>query len=420
MSQKAELFTYLADMMFLTGRRESALDFGKQALSYARLTHAIIPLVKSGVMIVMILLEHKEASAAADILNSLELEITENQGKLGPQIATARAWLGLHKARQLFIGGDGSAASTLLKDVIDLLELTAGVDPNVLADCYSMRSILHWLQGESILAINDLNQAIKLVSLAGYEYAESALRGNLGLCYRTVGELGKAEETLLRCIRLAERSRLYYRLAFDVGSLALVFLSQGRIQDALVMSERHKTLAKDHSSPAENMRALDIYGMIKFHAGDSQSAQMILEQNVPAYENQSGKTDIIIQLAYISRCYIALGKTDQAIHAAEKAFDYAEQQSYLPPKIMGMRSLAETGMPEQSKSLLNQALTLARQCHRLLDEAACLLSLAAVEQDENDKKKLWEDGSQILQKLGADAWLEGHSPKRPPQMPFVL
>lgn len=420
--QKAQLLAHLSRIMFLTGRRETALEFGKRAFSNACSADDIVSLTKSGVMVGSILLEHLEAQNGSDILNFVEQEIVkkELQGAYILDAAVARTHFVLQKTRRMRQEGYLDAALALLNDSIDHLKSIPEIDPTVPADVYSARSVTHWLQGNSLSAIDDLNQAIDLVSRTGYESEERAFRGNLGLCYRTAGQLKQAEEILLNCILLAERSRTYYRLSFDLGSLALVFLSQGRIEDALVSNKRHIALAKDYSSPAENMRAQDIFGMIKFYAGDYMSAQIVLEKNLPYYESQTGKLDLILQLAYLSGCYKALGKTDQAISAAEKGFDYAEQQNLLPPKIFALRALAEVRTPSQSKVLLNQALALSHQCHRLLDEAACLISLAGVEENKEEQKKLWDSGEKILQEIGASLWVEGCSPLHLPKIPVVM
>ena len=420
--QKAEFFAHLSRVMFLTGRRQAALELGKRAFSLDRSVNGIVPFTRSGIRVASILFEHKEIQPATEILNLVEHEIAkeESDNRFASDVASARAYFTLFKARRLSIEGLDIAALGLLNEMIDHLKPTSGIDPEIVADSYSYRATIHWLRGESLLAIDDLNQAIALMSQAGYESRERAFRGNLGLCYRTAGQLKQAEETLLNCVLLAERSRTYYRLSFDLGSLSLVFLSQGRIQDALASSQRHIALAKDYSSPAENMRALDIFGMIKFHAGDYQVAKIALEKNLPDYENQTGKVDLITQLAYLSCCYKALGKTDQAMSTAEKNFAYAEQQRFLPPKIFALRALAEVRMPNQSKALLEQALVLTRQCHRRLDEAACLLSLAGIEENEGEQKMLWDLGEQILHEIGAAWWMSGYSPSHSPQLPFTM
>jgi tetratricopeptide (TPR) repeat protein len=417
--EKAELLTYLADMMYLTGRRDESLKLGKLAFSYACSANAMIPMARSGTKAALILLEQAEEQAAADIMNSIEDAIREQETRGNLDCVTAQVYPIVYKARQLRFKGRLDTALVLLTDMLEKLKSTPKISPNVLADCYSARSAIHWSQGESLLAIDDSKQAIALASLAGYEFEGNAYSSSLGMYYWTVGELKAAEETLLNCIRREEQANVYYWLAYNVGNLALVFLSQGRIQDALVMVEQHIALAKDHTSPAENMRALDNYGIIKFHAGDYLSAQTALEQNIPIYENQTTRTNLIVQLANLSRCYRALSETDRAINVAEKAFEYAEQQSYPAAKIIALRCLAEIRVPEESKALLYRALALARQCHKVLDEAACLLSLAGLEENENQQKELWTEGTQILTKIGASAWLEGCSVKHPPKIALM-
>ncbi len=73
----------------------------------------------------------------------------------------------------------------------------------------------------------------------------------------------------------------------------------------------------------------------------------------------------------------------------------------------------------ENEALLRQALSLARDLQRRLDEAACLLSLSALVEDDTERNALWQAGADILTQCGAAAWLTGRTPQNPPFIPMI-
>jgi len=315
--------------------------------------------------------------------------------------------------------GSWDKALALADQIIQQLESLPQIDLNVLADAYADRAGLRWALDEYPQTVQDTTLAIELLAQGGYQFTENSIRGNLGLAYWSMGELNLAEETLRRSILVSEHLHTYWRLAYDVGNLALVYLCRGHFREALALGERHLVLARDSDNTVEAMRALDNCGLIKLHQEDYAFAFQSLGETLPFYEQQNMKNALVLSWANLSRCYLDTGQAEKALSFAEKAFDLAAQQVSPSLKIIALRCLAEQQPREQQLILLHQALELARGCHRQLDEAACLLSLSAVVESLDKQDDLWKQGVFLLNKIGASAWLQGCSPSCPPRIVIV-
>jgi len=97
-----------------------------------------------------------------------------------------------------------------------------------------------------------------------------------------------------------------------------------------------------------------------------------------------------------------------------RAMDRAREIGSSSLTVIALRSLAEQAPLEQREPLLQEALRLARQTHRRLDKAACLLSLSALK-DGQEQRVLWKQRPRLLDHMGAAAWAQGVHLKTRPQ-----
>ena len=136
-------------------------------------------------------------------------------------------------------------------------------------------------------------------------------------------------------------------------------------------------------------------------------------------EDQNLSGAVVMDCICLSLCYQGLGQEERAIRLAERAWEVAQCLGKPVFQALALRCLAEH-RPAQRFDLLERALELAREAHRPLDEAACLLSLASLTDDEEVRQRLWQQGVRILERIGATAWLEGASPCDPPQIIILM
>ncbi|MBP7962372.1 MAG: hypothetical protein KBG20_09125 [Caldilineaceae bacterium] len=91
-------------------------------------------------------------------------------------------------------------------------------------------------------------------------------------------------------------------------------------------------------------------------------------------------------------------------------------------QIIALRCNAEIqhSLSEQ-KETLNEALLLARSHNRRFDEAACLLDMSnAIEEGEEEKEYLWQQGTRLLNEIGASKWLHRASEAHSLYLPLLI
>jgi len=76
--------------------------------------------------------------------------------------------------------------------------------------------------------------------------------------------------------------------------------------------------------------------------------------------------------------------------------------------------------PAERRELLTEMWAAARATGRPMDEAGCLFALAAIDADPAERAAHYRAGVELVQQMGATAWLVGRSPANPPWLPMMI
>lgn len=404
----------LAHLLFHTGRLEQALAVGQNALEQAIIGNVPYVLARAASLLITILQCQGNAQAAGNLLEQTETWLTQCM-----DAGSALAYLYCSRATLLRRQGHLDEAVTWADRAVALAKRCPADDPYLLAEAYNTRGIMHWAWGKYITAAADLNQAAKLYTGTGDHYAKAAIRGNLGLVYWSIGDLDQAEVSIRHAIAISERQGARWRLAPDVGNLGLVYLSRGEMERALAYVEEHLHLATQNQDVHEKMRARVNLGIVRLNQKNFDAALPDLETAGSFARERGGRESRICIYVNLARCLANLGREDEALALARDAFSLAQETHAPALKVISLRGLAERLPRDQQAPYLQEALQLTRQSERQLDEAACLLSLAALE-DGKEQTVLWNQGTRLLKKINATAWLSNCVPQTPPQIVLFL
>lgn len=277
-------------------------------------------------------------------------------------------------------------------------------DRETRGDWYHNRGLIRcWIQSDYQAALEDFERARKEFAFAGQIGREVGVIADVGLVAWNLGELDIAEEKLtLSRARLAQISGEQHRLIKISGHLGLVYLSQGKLEDALKSIGYQFNLASDLRFQKEIRRALGNRGIVKFHLGRYDDAIADLKACIQATNAMNeGLAHAQINM---SRCYRAKNDLETAHKIASKALQFAEEKQYMSLKLIAKRALAECSSDSQAAYLLQDALALARSSRRRFDEAACLLALANYPESKTIRNRLLQQGKAILEAIGAGYW----------------
>jgi tetratricopeptide (TPR) repeat protein len=408
----ARYFSLLVELAFLlldTGRLEQALDLGVQVVAQNSEACAPTPLAQAVALVVQILMRQGKMADAQHVLEQVEQ-------RLGQSTDARGGWVYLCVARAAFLRRQGNLqeALTWADRAVAAAEAPSNDDLHLSGDVCHFRGVMRWAWGEYALAAADLNQAAVLYANSGDHYAEAHVQGNLGLVYWSLGELDQAESLFRQMIATAEQQGARWQMAVATGNLGLVCLSRGKLKQSLEYSEQHLRLATLNQDVQEMMRARGIRGTTLLHLGNFVAALADLDVERVFCEKRGSPEGIVCNYVSYARCLAALGRGEQARALAQRALDIARNSSP-SMQVLALRSLAEQSPVTQQEPPLKEAMSLARQMGRQLDQAACLLSLAALKKGE-EQTALWTQGERLLKRMGAAAWLKRHSPQNPPQI----
>ncbi len=105
---------------------------------------------------------------------------------------------------------------------------------------------------------------------------------------------------------------------------------------------------------------------------------------------------------------------------AQENYAAALKLDYPKLHIVTARCLALFLPPERQEALLRHTLALARRHGRLMDEAGCLFSLAAITDDAEARAACFRQAQELLALMGCPQWWEGRSIDDPPLLPMMI
>lgn len=296
---------------------------------------------------------------------------------------------------------------------------TAGAsDASLTADAYNVRGVMHWAAVHYPEAARDLERALAGYRAAGDRRAVTRVRGTLGLVWWSLGELNRAEALFRDVTRQAEADGDGLQAAINIGNLGLVALCRAKFGAAWEHFARQLALAEKNGDRHEAMRALGNRAIVRLHRGDCAAAMadLRIEQE---FAEQSGRPEgLLCNYVTQARCLAGLGQAIEARTLAERTVTMARQTGSAALTIIALRCLAEHVTPDAAIAALAEALNLAQQTGRRLDEAACLLALAGLTAGP-EQTITWRAGQRILTAIGAGAWLRGCTPDNPPRIVLI-
>ncbi len=417
--RQAEFQSYLANLLFDTGRLDEALKVGEAALIQARAHGTIKPLALAGCTVVQTLLQYGRSNEARRMLHTFLAEVSVADA--APHCERTLALARLRLQQLVFLRHDNRLddAITQASQIVAQLKALPETDEHLLAEACRDLSTMAWAAGHYPEAVREIQRAIQMFAELGDEFAEVDARGNLGLIYCTMTEFHRAEEEMRRLIMMAERLNARWQLTHAVDYLGVIYLMRGELDRAARTFDRAVDLARSLGDLKSLHRIQSNRAVVWLYQGKYEAAIPDLEADFNFSEEQNLSGAVVMDCICLSLCYQGLGQEERAIRLAERAWEVAQRLGKPVFQALALRCLAEHHLARRC-DLLERALVLASKAHRPLDEAACLLSLAGLTEDEKERQFLWQQGVRILARIGATAWLADASPRDPPRIIILM
>ncbi len=420
-AQQAEYLAYTADLLLNVGQLTGALGSAREAMTLARRAGAGWPLAVGG-------------NAAAAALRSLarydEAQAVIDEARAGlaavepPQpaarAAMAGALLDLEQMDLLRYFKRLDDALALGEALIERLSVVEGIDSHDLATAYLRRATIIWVSGRYPAAAADLQRAAALFRRADNPLQAVFAEGNLGVVYYSNARYAEAERLMLAAINAAEEANARYRLVSDLGDLSVVYIALGRMDLAYDYANRMVKLATELGNHAELSRGRGNRGYALLGLGRYEEALADIEYSLDLYRQQGRVEGTIVTVIDLVIYLRGIGDETEAVRLAEENYEAARREAFPHLRVVTARCLALFPPPARQRALLEEALALAREHERPMDEAGCLFSLAAVELDAAERTHLYDQAVELLHRMGCPGWLDGKSMDDPPLLPMTI
>jgi tetratricopeptide (TPR) repeat protein len=332
------------------------------------------------------------------------------------------AWVKFHLMELEILREKGKTdeALTLVNQMITLYEEIDDAGGAFSAELHVHRSTLLWVKARYPESIQDLEIAIRFYLQNEDLFNAESLKSNLGLVYWTMGEFAKAQKSLSEAITFYQKCGADHLMAYDIGNLGLVYFAQGNLEQAKQKTLEHIEFSDRIGFATESYRGHANLADILYYFG--QFEQAIDEHDlVDDYFRERGSREgYQLGKVWSASCRAKLGEVDKAITELNTILEWCSHHQSRVLEALTHRALALWLPLSERASHLRQSLNLARAQGRQLEEAACLLMLAREMVDPKQQKETWSAGVQILERIGATAWLEGSSIDNPPFIPMFI
>ena len=420
-ARQAEYLAYAADLLLNAGRLAPALDTARQALALARRNGAAWPLAVAGNTASATLRSLARYDEAQEIIDEIRADLARmEQPRPAARAAMVIALLDLEEMDLLRHFKRLDDALALSESLIEQLSVVPGVDPHDLAMLHLRRATIVWAGGRYQAAAEDLQRSAALFRVAGDPLQATFAEGNLGLVYYSMSRYAEAEALMLAAIRAAEETNARYRLVSDLGDLSVVYIVLGRMNLAYDYTDRMVRLAGELGNSAELSRGRGNRGYALLGLGRYEEALGDIEFSLDLYRRQGRVEGTLVTTIDLVIYLRGIGDEAQAARLAEENYAAARRENFPHLHIVTARCLALFPPAARQRALLEEALALAREHKRPLDEAGCLFSLSGLANDKATRDTYYRAAERLLQQMGATGWLVGKSPTDPPLLPMTI
>ena len=419
----SQLSAALADVYCQLGRLEEARQIASELLNDENLAPGNYAdlVFRCGGVWVSTLLRLGQMEQARQVSQQLSARLEAAAARISSlQLVNARAVLALQSALIARHQGRHSTAIEIMNSAIRDVAAAQGFDRYFLSDLLENRAVFYWAQSQYQAALDDLQTIQTKYITAEDALLMASLHGNRGLIYWGMHRFSDAEAELHQAIAFTEKSKAIYLLMKQVGNLGIICMSRGDLPNALTYIARQLELAEIVNDDHEKLMAHCNQAITLAFAGHPNLALPELLAAIQNYEKQARTEPLACACLDLATCYYFLGERALSATTAQKAFDLIEKNDYAQLRVIALRGQALNREPAAAREMLQQALSLARENDRRLDEAGCLLWLAHLTLDTLQREAHWQAGVQILTDIGAEQWAQGKSAGDPVFVPLFM
>ncbi len=243
-------------------------------------------------------------------------------------------------------------------------------------------------------AISKYREALPLLRSSGNHERAATVLNNVGLFYRTLGELNHALDFYNQALTLRRQIGDRRGEAISLDDLGYIYVELGEMQKGLDLYEQ--ALAIERADKSQRLEAITLtnMGSVYFALGETDRALDYYSRALPLFKAVGGRPREAVTLTNMGAIYFSRGEHEKALEFYDRALAL-QQALNVRASIANTRLhmgllYAKQGEKEKAFDFLNQALEFARKIGNPFTEGEVLAVIGEVYYEAGEKQKAFE------------------------------
>jgi CHAT domain-containing protein/Tfp pilus assembly protein PilF len=264
-------------------------------------------------------------------------------------------------------------------------------------------------------AILKYKESLPLLRSSGNREREATVLNNVGVFYKTLGELSDSRDFYNQALALRREIGDPRGEAISLDHLGYVHVALGEIQKGLDFYDQALNLERANKSRRGEANTLSNIGAVYAELGDTERALDFYSRSLPLYRAVGGRPREALALTRIGSVYFSRGENEKALEFYERALALQQTLNIRSAIADTRRQIgilyAKLGESVKAFDYLNQALDFGRKIGNRYLEAEALTSIGEVYYDTSENEKALECFKQALplQQASGDMRGEAHT-----------
>ena len=279
-----------------------------------------------------------------------------------------------------------------------------------------VQHVLIWLNELTYIcqAIGDLDKAeqsilksLEISEKLGLQAQMANNYGNLGLLYQTRSDLDQAEQMHKKSLEIEEKLGRLEGMASDYGNLGLIYQTRGEFDQAERMHKKSLEIEEKLGRPEGMARQYGNLGMIYGRRGDFEQAEQMLKKSLEIDEKLGRLESMASVYGNLGLIYQMRGDLNKAEQMHKKSLEITERLGLLEGMATQYSNLGliykKRGDLDEAEQMHNKALEIDEKLGRFEGMAIQYGNLGLIYQKrgELDKaKECWEKALEIFRNVG--------------------
>ncbi len=243
-------------------------------------------------------------------------------------------------------------------------------------------------------ALSKYREALPLLRSSGNHERAATVLNNIGLFYRTLGELNNALDFYTQALALRRQIGDRRGEAISLDNLGYIYVELGEMQKGLDLYEQSLTLERADKSLRLEAVTLTNIGSVYFALGETERALDFYSRALPLFKALGGRPREALTLTSMGAIYFSRGEHKKALEFYDRALAVQQElnvRSSIASTRMQLGILyAKQGENKKAFDFLNQALEFARKTGNRFTEGEVLAVIGEVYYEAGEKKKAFE------------------------------